>query len=231
MDAELEKLTSPNYKLEYDAFQNFLNTGKVSKRYLAKAILEIPSNLYLSAIQNLRGPVGYKLRNFYYSFNILDLGKQSFIDIGVVLSGPKNIKIGNFTWIDSYVVISALLGEISIGNNCHVAPNVVMGSRAPIRIGNRVGIGSGTKIYSNSEKVINNKFLAGPMIPESDKGFYTAPVIIEDDVMVGANTIILPGVTIGKGAVLGAGSIITKNVESWAVVIDRGKKIYERKPF
>jgi galactoside O-acetyltransferase len=171
-----------------------------------------------------------RLRFYIYKLKLGGLGDGSLFDIGVNLVGVKNLYVGKKSWIDSYVCISAYLGTIQIGDNCHVGSHVVMGSREPIIIGNRVGIGAGAKIYSNTEKIQIDKFLAGPMIPEELKGYFSKKVVIEDDVLIGANAVILPGVIIGRGAVIGANAIITDSVEPWSVVIDRGKKIYHRPP-
>jgi hypothetical protein len=119
----------------------------------------------------------------------------------------------------------------SAGTN--YAPATLAGLPGTYAVGNtasRPGSPSTGQIYSNTEKIQNDKFLAGPMIPEDLKGFFSKKVVIEDDVLIGANAVILPGVFIGRGAVIGANAIITESVEPWSVVIDRGKKIYHRPP-
>ena len=223
-------MNSDKYIEEYNQFQKYLKTGNISLKFFFKVVLEFPYELLVSFFRNFSGPIGMKLRFYIYRLKLGGLGYGSLFDIGVNLVGVKNLYIGKKSWIDSYVCISAYLGTIQIGDNCHVGSHVVMGSREPIIIGNRVGIGAGAKIYSNTEKIQNDKFLAGPMIPEDLKGFFSKKVVIEDDVLIGANAVILPGVTIGRGSVIGANAIITESVEPWSVVIDRGKKIYHRPP-
>ena len=223
-------MNSDNYIEEYKQFQKYLRTGSVSFKFVLKVIGQFPSELLVSFFRNLSGPIGMRLRFYIYKLKLGGLGDGSLFDIGVNLVGVKNLYVGKKSWIDSYVCISAYLGTIQIGDNCHVGSHVVMGSREPIIIGNRVGIGAGAKIYSNTEKIQNDKFLAGPMIPEDLKGFFSRKVVIEDDVLIGANAVILPGFFIGRGAVIGANAIITESVEPWSVVIDRGKKIYHRPP-
>ena len=60
--------------------------------------------------------------------------------------------------------------------------------------------------------------MSGPMVEESQKGFKSAPVRLEKECFLGANSIVLPGVTIGQGAVVGANSVVTKSVEPWTIV-------------
>lgn len=59
----------------------------------------------------------------------------------------------------------------------------------------------------------------------NEQGWIAKPVIICDDVWVGANSVILPGITIGKGAVVGAGSVVTKDVPAYAIVMGNPAKI------
>ena len=216
------------YNREYLEFQNFLRTGKISFLFILNSLLKFPIEVIYSTFRNISGPIGMKIRYFLFKLQLEKIGTDCLFDIGINITGPRNISIGSRTWIDSYVCISAYLGQVKIGNNCHIGPHVVMGSRKPIIIGDRVGIGAGSKIYSNSEKIQANKFLAGPMIPEDLKGYYSETVVIEDDVLIGANSIILPGVTLGRGSVIGANSVISESVEPWSVVIERGKKVFQR---
>jgi galactoside O-acetyltransferase len=61
------------------------------------------------------------------------------------------------------------------------------------------------------------------------QGHSSADIIVEKDVWIGANAVILPGVTIGRGSVVGAGAVVTRNVESYSVVAGvPAKKIKER---
>ena len=85
-----------------------------------------------------------------------------------------------------------------IGERTMIDMNVVVGGRATV--GKNCHIGAGT-------------VLAGVIEPPS-----ADPVIIEDDVLIGANAVVLEGVKVGKGAVVAAGSIVVKNVEPYTVV-------------
>lgn len=89
-----------------------------------------------------------------------------------------------------------------------------------ITIGKYVMMGTGVKIYTR------NHAFSDLAIPMCQQGFQeTRPVVIEDDVWIGANVIILPGVHVKKGAVIGAGSIVTKDVPGYAIVAGNPAKI------
>ena len=96
---------------------------------------------------------------------------------------------------------------VRIGEGTIIGDHATLDGRAPLTIGNHVDMASGVWIY-NSEHDIHSQ----------DMRPIEAPVTIEDYVFIGPRAIILPGVTIGKGAVVAAGAIVTKNVPARAVV-------------
>ena len=207
------------YKIEYDAFQKFIK----GKPFTFKEVFVLSIKSFLTLlegmIRNIPGALGFKLRYYYYKLVCKKIGKNVLIDVGVILSGPKNISIDDYTWIDSYCIINAMMGEIKIGKRIHLAPYVIIGSRDPVIIEDYVAIGASSKIYSNSQVVMPNKRMSGPMIPEEDKAFHSAPVYLRKDSFVGANVVILPGVELGEGAVVAANSLVIRSVAPWTVVM------------
>ena len=116
------------------------------------------------------------------------------LDDGVVLlcSGPhrsEKILIRGGTYINRYTILDAH-ERIVIGRNCMIGPHCF------ITDGDH-GTGGGSPIHEQPMKV--------------------EPVIIEDEVWLGAGVIVLKGVHIGRGAVIGAGSVVTRDVEAFAV--------------
>ncbi len=97
--------------------------------------------------------------------------------------------------------------NLTIGDNVTVNSHCYLDSRTTIRIGSNVNIAHGTRIYTLGHDVN----LAD--LPDAGK-----PVIIEDDVFIFSNVLIMPGVTIGKGAVVFPGSVVVKNVPSYSIV-------------
>ncbi|BCB96071.1 hypothetical protein JZK55_09930 [Dissulfurispira thermophila] len=85
-------------------------------------------------------------------------------------------------------------------------------------IGNYVMIGPGVTITTSGHS-FNNK-----EIMRFQKDTYKK-IVIEDDVWIGANAVILPGVTIAKGTVVGAGSVVTKNTEPYSIVVGNHAKV------
>jgi len=109
-------------------------------------------------------------------------------------AGSGNIRVGSRVGINRNVIVDAAeSGEIIIGDDVLIGPNVVI--RA-----------------SNHEYKIKD-------IPINKQGHSGGSIIIEDDVWLGANSVVLSGVRIGKGAVVAASAVVTKDVPSYALVV------------
>lgn len=211
------KNNSP-YKLEYEAFAKLIRGDSIPLFSLLVLILKSFVALFEMSIRYIPGGIGYKLRYFYYKCTLKHLGKNTFIDVGVLFYGLKNISIGEYSWIDSGVRIEATLGEITIGKRVHIAPNAIVAAREPVIIEDYAAVGAGAKIYANSERPFGGKRMSGPMIPEEYKAFYTKKIVLEKDSCVGTGAVLLPGAYICEGAVVGANSVIKKRIEPYDIV-------------
>ncbi len=118
------------------------------------------------------------------------VGKDVNIEHGVFFGSGKDIQIGDFS---------------GMGINCRVA--------GPLKIGKYLMMGPEVMIYTSNHEMGNTDT---PMIFQGDTP--KKPVIIEDDVWIGARSIILPGITIHKGAVVAAGAVVTKDVPPYGIV-------------
>jgi len=119
----------------------------------------------------------------------------------------QTITVGNDVYIGPGAKFSASKSSITLGNKIMFGPNVtIMGGD------HNIGV-IGSYMYDVKEK-----------LPEND-----LPVVIEDDVWIGCGVIILKGVTIGRGAVVAAGSLVNKSVASYDIVAGvPAKKISQR---
>jgi len=126
-------------------------------------------------------------------------GKAVDIQLPVVIKNPYNVEIGNNVSIASFVHIWGG-GSVKIGNN--------------VLIASHVAIVSETHDYDSTNIYSTHKI---------------APVLIESNTWIGSHAVILPGVTIGEGAVIGAGSIVTKNVEPFSIVAGIPAKLVKKR--
>lgn len=100
--------------------------------------------------------------------------------------------------------------EIIIGNNCQINEDVYIQSA---KIGNHVLIAQNVSLLA-----VTHKF-GSTVKPIIEQGSTPVnPVIVEDDVWIGRNVTVLPGITLGKGAIIGTGAVVTKDVPSYAIV-------------
>lgn len=101
---------------------------------------------------------------------------------------------------------------VAIGSHCNLARGVFITGGGGVTIGDWVGFGPDTKIWS-----VNHRF-ADPDTPWLLQGWDKKPVVVEDDVWLGANVFVMPGVTIGKGAIVSAGTVVNKSIPPYAIV-------------
>jgi acetyltransferase-like isoleucine patch superfamily enzyme len=102
--------------------------------------------------------------------------------------------------------------RLFIGSNCYFNEGVFITAAGTVRIGDWVGIGPDAKIWS-----VNHKF-SDPDVPFQLQGWDHKEVVIEDDVWIGANAFIMPGVHVGKGAIISANTVLLKSVPPYAVM-------------
>ena len=145
--------------------------------------------------------------------------------------GKNCIMSGNF-------IFESEQGKIVVGNNTYIGNSTLI-SRSSIEIGNNVTIAWGCTIYDHDSHSINytdrrkdiddelKDIRAGNnFIQNKDWACVNSKsIIIKDDSWIGMNCIILKGVTIGEGAIIGAGSVVTKDVPAWTLVAGNPAKV------
>jgi len=128
--------------------------------------------------------------------------------------------LGRHSVIESFCCINNAVGDVTIGDYTRIGiHNTIIG---PVCIGNHVNLAQGITITA-----LNHNFEdASKRIDE--QGISTKPVVIGDDVWIGANAVILPGVTIGSHCVVAAGAVVTKDVPDNCVVGGVPAKLIKR---
>ena len=164
---------------------------------------------------------------FYGKTKNISIGNNSVISSSSIINNSENkdsfIHIGDNTSIASYTILATEGGFIKIGNHCSVQPFCTLYGHGGLTIGDYVRIAAHTTIVSA------NHIFTDSQRPIHHQGLSKQGIIIEDDVWIGAGAKILDGCKIGKGSVIGAGTVLTKNVEPYSVVVGvPGKKIRVR---
>lgn len=178
-------------------------------------------------------------------------GKMIFVGKGTRIFHGHQLSVGNGFVLDDYATIDALSVEgVTVGDNVTIdryATLRVSGNMRElgkgIRIGNDTGIGAycyigaagGIEIGNNVQfgQRINlhaeNHLFDDPDKPIREQGTTRRGIRIEDDCWIGSCSVILDGVTIGKGAVIAAGSVVTKDIAPFAVVAGVPAKVLRQR--
>jgi acetyltransferase-like isoleucine patch superfamily enzyme len=116
--------------------------------------------------------------------------------------------------------------KIAIGSHCNFARGVFITGGGGVTIGDWVGLGPDVKVWS-----VNHRF-DDPDRPWLLQGWEMKPVVIEDDVWLGANVFLMPGVTIGKGAIVSACAVVGKSVPAYSLVAGNPARVvgWRKKP-
>ena len=123
------------------------------------------------------------------------------------------ITLGSNCRVEQGTIISAVDGAVLFGKGCFVNRNCQIVAHKLIQIGNDVMIGPNTVILDHDHQLENGKV--------KKRKYITKEIIIEDDVWIGANCVILKGVTIGRGSVIAAGSVVTHDCPAESVLIQK----------
>lgn len=139
---------------------------------------------------------------------------------------PENISLGDNVRIDDFCILS---GRISIGNYVHISAYAAIYAREKVIIGNYCGLSPRATIFSAMDD-FSGDYLIGPMVPEEKIKLITGPVILENYVQIGASALVFPGIKILEGSVVGALSLVNKNLQAWGIYAGiPAKKIRDRK--
>ena len=149
-------------------------------------------------------------------------GKHSVVHRSARMDTPpyRKFSLGDYSVIESFACINNAVGDVIIGDHTRIGlHNTIIG---PVTIGCHVNLAQGITVtalnhnYEDSDKRID------------EQGVSTTPVTIEDDIWIGANAVILPGVTIGNHSVVAAGAVVTKNVPPHSLVAGVPAKIIKQ---
>jgi len=139
--------------------------------------------------------------------------------------GIENIRFGRNVIIDDFVFIYAT-APMSFGNYVHIACFSSIAGGADVVMEDFAGLSQGARIITGTDDFKDWGF-GTPAIPIKYRNVTRKPVHIGKFCTIGANSVILPGVTICEGAMVGANSVVTRDLAPWGVYIGN-KRISER---
>lgn len=199
---------------------------------------KLQESLILNFLRGMPTSLGNKLRNSMYRHIFYSMGKTACIQYGVEFIEPSCIKLGtdvricrgvnidasghpnNLIYLADDVIFSygvdiqALINtSIHIGKGTFIGPYVTIAGPGNISIGNNCLIAAHSGIFAN------NHIYSDPTKPIGSQGVTCVGITIEDDCWLGSGVKVLDGVTIGHGSVIGAGSVVTKNIPPFSIAV------------
>lgn len=141
-------------------------------------------------LRYIPGSAALFLRNWSAPYVLKNFGKASVILDGTVLRKPENISIGANSSLQNHCYLSGE-GGIDLSDNVRVAPHCAFFSTS-----------------HNLDRID---------APICEQGLTKAPIVVEDDVWIGCHSVILMGVTIGKGSVIGANSLVNGDIPPYSI--------------
>ena len=157
------------------------------------------------------------------------------------LTVGRNVAIGDYTYLNCYGTQGVILGNnvrirefgwaqvtshltspglgIVVGDDTYIGPHSVLGGAGGIRIGRNVVLGNYVQLLAEDHA------FADPDRPINEQGVTKKGISIEEDCWLGNNVIVLDGVTIGRGSVVGAGAVVTKDIPSRSVAVGNPARV------
>jgi acetyltransferase-like isoleucine patch superfamily enzyme len=197
---------------------------------------------------DMPGSLGYLLRRRLYAKLFARLGRQVIFGRGIALRQPGRMILGNRVAIDDFVLLDASGSSgqgLVLRDNVIVSRNsVIQGKTGPILIDEHSDIGCNVVLSSTSGIYIgrsvliaSNCYIGGGRyrhdrvdVPMKEQGLCSRGAIsIDDDVWLGAGVIVLDGVSIGKGCIIGAGSVVTGDIPPYSVAVGMPARVIRKR--
>lgn len=170
------------------------------------------------------------MSSFYSEIELAELGLKSYgknvlISKKCSIYAPEKISVGNNVRIDDFCILS---GSVTLGSNVHISAYSALYGAEGIEFKDNSGCSARTTIYSAMDD-FSGEYLIGPMHPKELTNVIGGKVTIGEYVQLGAHCLVFPNVTIHEGSVVGALSLVTKDIPEWSIYVGiPAKKLRDR---
>lgn len=173
----------------------------------------MPLELVQALLRSVPGRLGVFLRRLIYRRIVSGAACFDILE-GVVIDGLANLALKEGVTIESRCTLLCPKASVRLGKNTYLNKNVRLGSggSAPLSLGSHVMVGPNVVMDTSRHNSDRTD------IPMQEQGLSYAPIVVEDDVWVGANAVITCGVTVGRGSIVGAGAVVTHDVPPYSIV-------------
>lgn len=170
------------------------------------------------------------MSSFYSEIELKKLGLKSYgknvlISKKCSIYAPEKISVGNNVRIDDFCILS---GSVTLGSNVHISAYCALYGADGIEFRDNSGCSARTTIYSVMDD-FSGDYLIGPIHPKDLTHVIGGKVTIGEYVQLGAHCLVFPNVTIHDGSVVGALSLVTKDIPEWSIYVGiPAKKLRDR---
>lgn len=144
-----------------------------------------------------------------------EVGRNVKLSSKTSIYTPERISIGSNVRIDDFCIIS---GDVKIGSYVHIASYTGLFGVYGIVLEDFVSLSARILVYSGNDDY-SGEHMVNPTVPKEFAHVTKAPVVFRKHSAVGAGSIILPGVTVGEGCVVGAMSLVNRDLEPWKICV------------
>lgn len=178
---------------------------------VAKRLFAFFEELWLSLFAWIPTQAGMAVRLLAWRWLFARCGIVRFAS-GLTLSGCRNMQLGDGVRLGRGCFVTANNGKLELASRVAISPCAHVGADGgSISIGSQTAIGPGSVI-----RAANHRFDRLDM-PIMEQGHTYGVIVIEEDVWIGANCVITPDVRIGRGAIIGAGAVVTHDIPPFAI--------------
>jgi len=170
--------------------------------------------------------MGYLTKKELNKLGFKQVGKSVLISSKASIYDVSSIEIGNYSRIDDFCVIS---GKVSVGRNVHITPGCLLaGGMEGIILEDFTTLAYHVQVFTQSDDY-SGRTMTNSTVPTKYKNELKKPVRIKKHSIIGAGSIIMPGITLEEGTSVGAMSLVLKNTQAWGVYVGSpAKRIKER---
>ncbi|WP_458527209.1 acyltransferase [Onishia taeanensis] len=158
--------------------------------------------------------MGYLTNEALQAMGFKSVGENVKVSDKASIYNPEAIQLGDFSRIDDFCVVS---GKVLIGKYCHITPMCLVAGGSPgVTLSDFCTLAYGVQVFAQSDDY-SGSTMVNSLIPSKYKNEYMAEVFLEKQVIVGAGSIIFPGVMIREGCSIGAMTLVNKSTQPWGI--------------
>jgi len=160
--------------------------------------------------------VGYYTSEELRTMGFAHVGNHVLVAKNCSIHGLHQISLGDHVRIDGFCTITATDHPVRIGSYIHIGAYCLLSGSSGITLEDFSGLSHGVKIFSSSDDY-SGRHLTNSTVPDRFKNIHRGAVHLHKHVIVGAGSVILPGVTLEEGSAVGALSLVRKNIPAWSI--------------